>query len=461
MYEYFSLRVSKDRMRAYLTVLYDNLTVVVTAEHIIDYLEFKGVVFGICKEDIIRAVDKKQMISNLLVAKGIGLREDTNKHIVYNKDLIYSLVPRTDNEGFVNFPLMKEPVYVRKGDLICSIKMPSDKLSGTDIYGHEFYLSEENFIPKLGAGVQYSRDDKKVYAAIDGCVDYEKNIIDVIPVHILKNGTESRNYIGSVVIYSKIEENIKLKCSENIIICGSVRNVSIEAGGNVVIHGSLYTDSKHFIKAGKSIVCRDISNYNLYCGGSIYSTRLIQCIAKAGRSIMVNGTGEIVSGRYTVGETVYANVLGNPESKSMMINIWENWYSVENNTTDDEKMALVQLEDDLAELRDQYMQLGISLDSLKNIGYAKGINPKRANIMRRITLMRAQIMHSIVENKNKYEQTLEKVRRKRMEIACSGEIFRGVQFRIGQAAYTVPDNTKNRRFYLNGENVFLYKQYKQ
>lgn len=460
MYEYFSLRITKDKMRAYLTVLYDNLNETITVDGILDYLQSKGICFGICKEEIEKTVENKYLISNLLVAKGEGLSESSDSFVEYDKEIGCSIIPKTGNDGFVDFSAIKEPVYVHKGDRICSIKVPTDKLDCTDIYGRKFVLGESSYLPAFGQGVEYRRNETAVYALLDGCVDYEDNIIDVIPAHIIRDNTANGSYVGNVVIYSQINEGMTIKSDENIVICGDIKNVNIEAGGSIVVHGSIQDDGKCMIRAGKNIVCRDISTVNLYCGGSVYSTKLTKCIAKAGKSIMVNGVGQIASGRYTAGESVIANVLGNEGSNNLIINIWENWYNIENNTGEDEHSQLIQCEEDLSELRDQYMQLGKSLDTLKNMEYVSGENANRSNIIRYITLVRAQVMHSIAVHRKKYEKIADSLRSKKREIACSGEIFRGVQFRIGQTGYTVPDNTSNRVFYLNGENVFLYRQYK-
>lgn len=460
MYEYFSLRITKDKMRAYLTVLYDKLTETVTSEAILDFLSKRNVVFGICEEEIKKAVENKNLISNLLVAKGEGPASDKNNFLEYTFERGCSAIPCANSRGAVDFSRLKEPVYVHKGDIICKVKIPENNFKCTDVFGKSFVLSEEDFLPNFGPSIEYNKNDKKIYAAIDGCLDYSEYRIDIMPVKIIKDETAEGDYVGNIVIYSKIKEGSHIRTDGHIIICGDATQSNFEAGGSVVIHGYVRGVGKCTIKSGRDIICRSISKMNLYCRRNICSTYMSACIAKAGSCVIATGDGVIESGRYTAGEAVIANRLGSEKTGELMLNIWDNWYNLENNTGDDEKTQLLECEEELSELREQYMQLEKSLNTLKSMEYVEGANANRANIIRRITLARAQVMHSIAAHKKKIEKISYRVRSKKMEIACSGDIYRGVQFRIGQAAYSVPDNTSNRVFYLNGNDVFLYKQYK-
>lgn len=461
MYEYFSLRISSDNMCAYLTVLYDNLREKITTENIIDYLKSKNIVFGILEDEIKKNVENKSLISNLLVAKGECFDFDKDKVVQCSIDKCCSLIPCADEDGFINFNNIKKPVFVENGDVLGNVNLFPEMLKYKNIFGKSCTLSEDYFLPKLGNGVSYDKKTKKLYSEIDGYVNYSDNIIDVLPARVFENSLQSGTYEENIIVYADILSQLDIKTSKNIIVFGNVENTHIEAGENIVVYGNIEDESKNTLKSGSDIIAPVIKNVNLYCRKNIISNMIIKCVAKAGKSIFVNGA--VCSGHYTVGERFAANELRNTDEDELMINVWEAWYNSENNIEEDAIRDMSECGIKLSELHEQYIKLEKSLNLLKNMNYNEGGNVGRANILRQVTIARAQVMHAIIENEKKYNSLVEKVyreKKKKPEIACSGKIFAGTCFRIGSASYTVPKNTENKIFYTSSENIFLYKQYR-
>ena len=448
-------------MNAYLTVLYDKLKKdKVTVEGIFDFLNTKGIVFGVKKDEIKKIVASQALISNFVVAKGEGMPADKNTFVEYHIDMGCSIIPAAKNDGSVDFSEIKDIVYVHKGDKICDIRIPSGRLECRDIFGKKFIPDTDAYLPQLGSGVEYNTEECRVYAALDGYVNYSDETIDVMPALQVKDDIGDGVYDSNVVIYAHIKEGKTIRSTGNIIIFGDLKDVNVESGKNIVIYGSLKDSEKCMVKAVGNITCKFIEDINLYCGGNIYTTHMVKCVAKAGKSIVASGEGLIKSGRYTVGENVSAGVLGDRQIRNLIINIWENWYESENNT-DDDKSKLIQCEAELSELREQYMQLGDNLETLKKMNVTSAQkNANKARMIRNVTLVRAKVMTSMINHRKYHEKLSEKINNKRIEIACSGEIYRGVRFRIGQESYAISDDVSNRAFFLNGEGVFLYRQYK-
>lgn len=460
MYEYFSLRISSDNMYAYLTVLYDNLTETITTESILDFLKSKNIVLGILEDEIRKNVENKTLISNLLVAKSEYFDFDKEKVIDYKIDKKCSLIPCAEKDGFIDFKSIKKPVFVHKDDDLGKVKLLPEMLEYKNIFGKSCTLNAKHFLPELGDGVRYDKETKTLYSEVDGYVSYLDNVISVLPAKVFDGSLDSGIYEENIIVFSDIKPKAVIKAAKNIIVIGEVKDAQIDAGGNIVVYGNIDDESKNTIKSGANIISPTIRNVNLYCRGNIIANTLVQCVAKAGKSIFVNGT--IDAGHYTVGEKVTAKELKNTEDNELMINIWESWYNLENKIVDDSVRAMAESEKNLAELHEQYIKLEKSLNSLKNMDYVEGGNANRANILRKVTIARAQVMHAIIANKRQYSSLAEKAyqeKKKKPEIACSGKISGGTFLRIGSASYTVPNNTDNKIFYTNSRNVFLYKQY--
>ncbi len=123
--------------------------------------------------------------------------------------------------------------------------------------------------------------------------------------------TGNINFIGTVIVEGRIEDNFTITATGDIIIKGNVGKSTLEAAGNIVIDGGIIGKNEAIIKAGKNVYAKFIESANVTAKQSITCRKMIMhSNIIAGVSVKVIGGGErgaLIGGNTKAGESVQVN----------------------------------------------------------------------------------------------------------------------------------------------------------
>lgn len=196
---FISIRISDDRMEAYLTLEpFMRYGIDIDLNDVLQALNAKGVSFGI-KRDIIESIldkagQKDALIKDILIAEGkrpvegrpdevesIGAAiKDTEKVdiLLQQKHEVYAYE--------VDAILGKEKEICYKDSVIALRRPQTPGVNGIDIFGQkaEAYISPPSQEYKFGKNVKYNEQENNYTAVRDGLLILNKDVYEIFPINI-------------------------------------------------------------------------------------------------------------------------------------------------------------------------------------------------------------------------------------------------------------------------------------
>lgn len=258
--------ISRDEMKAYLTLTPNFGGKAVTLEQVNKFLQEKGIIFGIVPIDEIEAVLELGEITHFVIAQGqepISGEDTQFKAIV---EIVRERKPFINEDGSVDYRELGDIVTVHKGDLLCERIPAIAGQDGRNVLG-------QIISPANGQEVQFSIDKNSAYinpenpnqllAAITGQPIPVENGVMVSPVLTLEKvdlETGNIRFDGTIIIKGDVFESMKVYALIDIIIEGNVINSKVECMGNLVVKGNV-TGNSQLIAGGEVSVKGGVQCY--------------------------------------------------------------------------------------------------------------------------------------------------------------------------------------------------------
>jgi hypothetical protein len=244
-----TIRISKDRMIAWLTLTPPLGGAAVTLKEIHQSLEEKGIVSGIMVAEIEAAV-REGRATDQIIAQGLhpvpGI--DAQFHCLMPE--VKERRPQIDERGVANYRDLGELVVVEKGDVLMRRMPPSTGEEGYDIMGQVLASKAGNDTPFASGlkGVEFAPEDTDLLlASIIGQPVLVPNGVVVSPtinVPLVDITSGNLSFEGTINIKGDVQEGMKIYAAEDIFVGGTVEAAEIEAGGNIVIKGGVIGNSE-------------------------------------------------------------------------------------------------------------------------------------------------------------------------------------------------------------------------
>lgn len=258
--------ISRDEMKAYLTLTPNFGGNAITLSAIETVLQTKGVIFGVVPTEEIESVLAHGEITNFIIARGqepIAGQDTQFKAIV---ETVRERKPFINEDGSVDYRELGDIVTVHKGDLLCE-KIPAIAgQSGRNVLG-------QIIAPANGREITFSIDKNSVYinpenanqllALITGQPIPVENGVIVSPVLTLEKvdlETGNIRFDGTVIIKGDVIESMKVYALIDIVIEGNVINSKVECMGNLVVKGGV-TGNSQLIAGGEVSVKGGVQGY--------------------------------------------------------------------------------------------------------------------------------------------------------------------------------------------------------
>lgn len=298
-----------------------------TKDEIQSDLEYKGIVFGIDDDEVLKLADKSNYMASLTIAKGVAAVEGKNAELHYCFDTDKALKPSIKEDGSVDFRNLDGFNHIKAGDVLATITPVDRGASGTNVYGKEILPARvKNVSFKFGRNMYISEDGLQLISSVSGHVTLEGDKIfvsNILEVTDVDNSTGNIEYDGDVVISGNVLAGFSVKATGNIEIRGVMEGAYVEAGGNITLVHGVQGMSKAKIIAGGNIVTKFIeSAENVSANGDLESDTLLHSKVNVKGIIKVQGkNGLIIGGDVRSIHGITAKTIGNVMGTATVIGV--------------------------------------------------------------------------------------------------------------------------------------------
>ncbi|MDF2946003.1 MAG: hypothetical protein K0S51_682 [Bacillales bacterium] len=312
MKSYFDVKLSKDRLEAYI-----DLKEIVPSqvffnhEEITKFLYDNRIVHGIL-EDAVRELETNLQNCSfpITIAQGTAA---INGDDAYLRTEVHVNKENHDIEK-VNLREVIHIPSVKVGQLLATIIPETAGTDGKDVHGNVVKSKKgKQFRFKPGKNIDIKNNT--IFATIDGQVNYLPNSISVLPVFEVNSDLDMSigniEFIGNVNIKGNVPTGFTVKAGGDITIGGLVEGATIISDGSISIRGGVVGSNIAKLIAKKEIHVSYLNQASVECGDHLIVENSIlhsKCIS-SGKIICKNGN--IYGGSLSATHGVEAKDIGN------------------------------------------------------------------------------------------------------------------------------------------------------
>jgi uncharacterized protein (DUF342 family) len=320
---YFDLTVSEDKLNAFLSINKES-SVSFTLQDIKDYLEEKGIKYGIVEDEKISNYleNKEGLNTPLKVAEGKSPDIGTDASIKYYFDTDPLKIGTVKDGGAIDFKDRGDIPQVKKGDLLAE-KIPAvEGMAGYDVYGRYLTISKpKDTTLRKGKGASISEDKLKIYAETDGVPEisavgkvYVSPRLEISGGVGLKTGHVDFN--GKIDVIGTIQSGYRVK--GNSLKANEILKAEIEIDGDISVHGGIIGAK---IKGGGSISAMYVHESDIEVLGDVLVEKEIIDSKINTSGVCIARSGPILSSRVSAKKGIQAIQIGSEISKPCSLSI--------------------------------------------------------------------------------------------------------------------------------------------
>lgn len=316
--------LSEDRMSAYACLLPpENGGDGVTLESFLGDLRYEGIHYGILQEEIQREFAFGYLhIFPVARGKPPQAGEDGKVTELFQRRRNMRLEVKNGSEVEFGQDVQLQPI--RKGTVICLIRLPKAGTDGTDVTGQVLPSPEtvSAFVPQ-GKNTAIGRGGQALTASVDGILYIENDRFCIHEQKVIDGDVDqfqgALQVSGNLYIGGDVDGGVEIEASGEIVINGKMGEARITStGGTIRVQKGIYgTEGKTVltaagqvqapvieraeVDAGTSVIAETVSNSEIRCGGTVYvmSGRgmIVDSLIRAGGSILCLRVGNLAGGR--------------------------------------------------------------------------------------------------------------------------------------------------------------------
>lgn len=228
------------------------VSIEIPEEEIYKAMKEKGIVYGIDKEAVARAV-RDCPKEDVLIASGVEAQkgQDARIEACFQED---RFKPRNSEALWVdNFDYGN--IASAEAGMVIARKIPAQPgKPGMDLTGKKLDPPPVRDVQlKAGAGVVLSTGDMEAIAKVSGRPQIKGSTVMVTPLYKVKGDVDKTtgnvNFAGDVVIEGNILDAMKVRAGGSVKVLGHVTHCQVEAGGDITIDRNVISSK---VKAGGS-----------------------------------------------------------------------------------------------------------------------------------------------------------------------------------------------------------------
>ncbi|MGZ5011822.1 MAG: DUF342 domain-containing protein, partial [Methylobacter sp.] len=241
----FIIKVSEDKMTAWLTMTPAYGGTPVTFDQIRQALREKGIVSGLITAAEIESLLKEGHATDYTIAQGLppvpGL--DTQFHSLLPE--MQEKRPQINGRGIADFRNLGNLILVREGEPLMRRTLPTEGKKGKNIQGKVLTPKPSHNTPFSSeiTGAMFDPDDSNLLrASIVGQPLLVPNGVMVSPTITVPQvdiSSGNLSFDGTINILGDVMEGMKVYALNDIFVGGTVEAAEMEAGGNISIKGGV------------------------------------------------------------------------------------------------------------------------------------------------------------------------------------------------------------------------------
>lgn len=317
---FFQLLVPTDGMRAEILVKNPLSEEDLAAyEELVEYLERKGIVFGLTEEARTRGKLLLTASGHYLVAEGVRPQrgKDGTVRYLFEEEVHKHFVEEPESEKEL-FGILHIP-EVRAGDVIAEVLPPEEGVPGKNIFGKEVPAPPGRPAKiRAGKNVEVLEDGRIAVAKVAGRPVVVGKTLSVLPLFEIDGdvgpATGDVRFVGSVVVRGTVRAGFTVESEGDVEVWESVEAATIKAQGNVRIRGGFFGGEKGFLEAQGNVIVKVVESATVKARGDILiEEAALHSFLSAGRNIIVRGKkGLLAGGVARAGNLIWVKVLGSP-----------------------------------------------------------------------------------------------------------------------------------------------------
>ena len=350
---------------------------------------------------------------------------------------------------------------VKKGDVLCRIVPPKPGKDGIDISGKPV-PHKKSRLPSFPSGHNtiVSENGMELTSAIDGCIEYHKNLLNVnetFYVHgNVDNSSGNINFLGTVVIQGDVTQGYTVKAGKDITVHGMVAGATLIAGGSITVSNGVNGMSGGSLTAGGDITARYFQNATLECGYDVLGDVLMNCSVQAKHSILLRGpNASLMGGKCTAGQQICAKAIGTPNNVPTDV-------CVDSSDLHSAMAGVSARASEIAGLNEkitaeEQVQAGLrkQIDTVKKAIEGGNHNVKLAAIMKTLMLNTKKSENAVGDYRRRVEEleTEPEVSIIDFNIIGIRTIYAGTKISIGIYSKYLSSDYSNMKFYVQGDDI--------
>ncbi len=458
--QYITLKVSPNRMEAYIQISEQCKENTVDIRILQTLLTKAKVVFGIDTELLEKISNNVALYADsdaLVIAKGIEPENGIDGSIeLLRENPDQNRGPVLLKDGRVDFYNMRDIPNVRRGEEIARKIPPIPGKNGKDVYGVEVIArnGKDPHFP-VGKNVVVNKEGTSIYALIDGQVAITErgriNVFSIYEVHgDVDFSTGNIDFVGSVLVKGSITNGFTVKAGGDIRVKGNIEGAFVEADGSIEVSGGIIGYSQGYVKTKQNLKASFLQNAVVFAEHDvIISDSIMHSQVGAGHNVVVDGNKAlIVGGVIKAGEQVTAKVIGNLMATPTEIEV---------GVRPEMRSELTEIRKKLKEISENFEKTELALSILNRLKESGQISEEKEKMRLKLEssidamssyryegMMRMQEIEKALENTSQARIKVIKV------------VHSGVKFVIGKEIKFIRDEVQHAVFYLSeGDITFL------
>ncbi len=180
------------------------------------------------------------------IAEGEPPTPGENGHVEFCFNTEYTLQPKSNADGSVDFKNLSIVHSVSEGDHLAKLHPPTKGTPGTDIAGQKIPAKDgiEAVLPFGENTAENPEDASIMIASTEGNVRYDGKSVEVSEGFVVKGhvdfSTGNVKYAKSVTVQGDVKSGFDVECGGDLEVTGTVEDSQVTVGGNVLCkHGFL------------------------------------------------------------------------------------------------------------------------------------------------------------------------------------------------------------------------------
>ncbi len=269
---------------------------------IIEDLRYRGVVYGIIKEEIVLFLKNREYCTNIILARGKEVRQGKDAYIEYLFNTDLKAKPTLNPDGSVDFFHLNIINHIKKGDCLARLHPEDRGEDGMDVCGGVIRpKTVKKELLRFGRNIELSEDRLEIYSQVDGHVTLVDKKVFVSNVMVVENvdlSTGDIEYEGNLQVNGNVCSNFRINVHGDVEVRGVVEGAEIVARGNITIARGVNGMGKGFLQSGGNIIAKYIENASVEARGYVQADSILHSRIMAGTEIRVGGKKGFITGGY-------------------------------------------------------------------------------------------------------------------------------------------------------------------